>query len=119
MTQAIKAALLSALVFPGAGYFFLKRYIRGLVVTSATVASLYFLISGLVTQALRITEKIQRGEVQPDIQAITDLVTAQTTGSDVRVITIVSYGLLIVWLFCIVDSYRIGRKNDKEKITGN
>ncbi len=119
MTKSIKAALLSALVFPGAGHFFLKRYLRGLVLTSATIASLYFLISGVVTKALHITEKIQRGEVQLDIEAITELVSAQPTGSEMQVITIASYALMIAWFIGIIDSYRIGRIQDKEKVPGD
>lgn len=119
MTKSIKAALLAALVFPGAGHFFLKRHLRGLVLTSATIASLYFLISGVVTKALQITEKIQRSEVQLDIEAITELVSAQPTGGEIQVITIASYVLMIVWLIGIVDSYRIGRTQNKEKVTNN
>lgn len=117
MTKSIKAALLSTLVFPGAGHFFLKRHIRGIILTVATIASLYFLISGVVEKALQITDKIQRGQVQLDIAAITELVSAQPTGSEV--ITIASYVLMIAWLIGIIDSYRIGRIQDKETATGN
>lgn len=119
MTKSIKAALLSALVFPGAGHFFLKRHIQGIILTTATIASLYFLISGVVTKALQITDKINRGEIQLDVAAINDLVSAQPTGSEVQVITIASYVLLIAWLIGIVDSYRIGRIQDKGKATNN
>jgi hypothetical protein len=119
MTKSIKAVLLSALVFPGAGHFFLKRHILGIILTSATIASLYFLISGVVEKALKITDKIQRGEVLPDVAAITDLISAQPTGSEIQVITIASYVLMIAWVIGIVDSYRIGRIQDKRKAPNN
>ena len=113
MTTSIKAALLSALVFPGAGHFFLKRHLRGLVLTLATIASLYFLISGVVERALQITDKIQRGEVQLDVAAITELISVQPTGSEIQIINIASAVLMLAWLIGIVDSYRIGRIQDK------
>ena len=119
MTTSIKAALLSALVFPGAGHFFLKRHIQGIILTSATIASLYFLIAGVVEKALHIADKIQRGEVQPDVAAIAELVTAQPTVSEMHVITIASYVLIIAWLIGIVDTYRTGWIQDKRKITGH
>jgi hypothetical protein len=119
MATSIKAALLSALVFPGAGHFFLKKHIRGIILTSTTFASLYFLISGVVEKALQITDKIQRGEVQPDAAAITELVSAQPTGSEMQIITLASYVLLIAWLIGIVDAYRIGRIQDKGKSKNN
>lgn len=119
MTKSMKAALLSALVFPGAGHFFLKRHIRGIILTSTTIASLYFLIAGVVEKALHIVDKIQRGEVQPDVAAITDLVTAQPTGSEMHVITIASYVLMIAWVIGIVDAYRIGLIQAKAKAPGD
>jgi hypothetical protein len=119
MTTSIKAALLSALVFPGSGHFFLKKHVRGIILTSATIASLYFLISGLVEKALNIADKIQRGEVLLDVAAITELVSAQPAGSEMQIITVASYALLIVWFIGIVDAYRIGHIQHKAKVIGN
>ena len=119
MTTSIKAALLSALVIPGAGHFLLKRHLRGLVLTLATIASLYFLMSGVIERALQITDKIQRGEVQLDVAAITELISVQPTGSEIQIITIASAVFMIAWLIGIVDSYRVGRIQDKGKVTNN
>ncbi|MBU1568202.1 MAG: hypothetical protein KJ630_21585 [Proteobacteria bacterium] len=116
MTRSIKAMLLSAFVFPGAGHFFLKRHICGLVLTSAAIASLYFLISGVAERALQITEKIQRGEVQLDVVAITELISTQPTGTEAQLFDIASAVLIITWLIGIVDSYRVGRIKGKEKV---
>ena len=114
----MKAALLSALVFPGAGHFFLKKHIRGIILTCASVASLYFLISGIVERALHIADKINRGEVQLDVAAIMELVSAQPTGTEAQLINSASAFLILVWLIGIVDAYRVGRIQDKGKATG-
>ena len=73
----------------------------------------------MVERALQISDKILRGEVQLDVAAITELVSAQPTGSEMHVITIASYVLMIAWLIGIVDSYRIGRIQDKGKVPGD
>lgn len=117
MTTSMKAALLSALVFPGAGHFFLKRHLHGVALVSATIASLYFLISGAVERALQITGKIQQGEVPLDLVAITELVSAQPTGIEAQRFDIASAVLLIAWLIGIIDSYRVGRIKEKGRAT--
>ena len=45
MKKAIKAALLSALVFPGVGQMYLKRYVRGLIPMVLILAGLGMLIA--------------------------------------------------------------------------
>ena len=78
MKKSTKAVLLSTLVFPGVGHIFLKKYITGSALASATFAGSYYLISQAVERALQITAKIQSGDAQLDIAAITDLVTKQS-----------------------------------------
>ena len=105
----MKAALLSAFVLPGAGHFFLKRYLSGLILMMVSSGAAYFLISGTVERALQIAEDIQRGEVPLDVLAITELVSQQPVGAEAQSIDIAWAILIIVWLVGIVDSYRAGK----------
>jgi uncharacterized membrane protein (UPF0136 family) len=109
MSKAIKAALLSAFLFPGAGHFFLKKHLVGSLLAGAAFGSLYFVLSRVVERALQITEKIQSGEVQPDIAVISELISKQTTGTDARLLSVASTVLIISWLLGVIDSYRVGR----------
>ena len=118
MNQSIKAALLSAFVFPGVGHFFLKKHITGTVLAGSALASLALVISRTVERALQIFEKIQSGEVQPDVAAITELVTKQSSGTDANLLSIASAVLIIDFLIGIADSYRVGRAQDKGGVTG-
>ena len=113
MSKATKAALLSALVFPGAGHFLLKRYITGVVLATTALATLYLLIAKAVEKALLISEKIQSGEVPLDVAAITELVTRQATGADSQLLNIATTVLIISWLIAIIDSYRVGYGQEK------
>lgn len=118
MGKTMKAALLSALVFPGAGHFFLKKHITGTVLAGAALASLYLVISKMVERALQIAEKIQSGEVQLDVAAITELISKQPTGTDAQLLNIAWTVLILSWLIGIVDSYRVGRIQDDSGVAG-
>ncbi|RLA46367.1 MAG: hypothetical protein DRR04_05490 [Gammaproteobacteria bacterium] len=109
MNRPVKATLLSALVFPGAGHFFLKRYIPGSVLAGSASLALYILVSKAVERAVRITDKIQRGEVELDVAAITELISNHPAGPEDQILSIATAGLLLSWLIGIVDSYRAGR----------
>ncbi len=109
----MKAALLSAFVFPGVGHFFLKKYISGAVLAGTAFAGLYFLIAKTVEKALQIAEKIQSGEAQLDAATIIDLVSKQATGTEAQLLNIAAAVLFVSWLIGIVDSYRVGRAQDK------
>lgn len=115
MKKSTKAILLSALVFPGTGHFFLKKYIPGIILGSVSFAGIYYLISKSVERALEIAEKIQNGDTQIDIAAITELVSKQPMGTDAQLLNIATVALFICWIVGIVDSYRVGSNADKMK----
>lgn len=110
----MKAALLSAFVFPGVGHFLLRKYISGTVLAGTAFAGLYFLIAKTVETALQISEKIQSGEVQLDAATITELVSKPATATDAQLLNIAAAVLFVSWLIGIVDSYRVGRTQDKK-----
>ena len=113
MNKPMKAALLSAFVFPGVGHLLLKKYIPGVFLAGTAFAGLYFLIAKTVERALQIAEKVQSGEVQLDAATITELVSKQATGNESQLLNIAAAVLLISWLIGIVDSYRVGRAQEK------
>ncbi len=115
----MKAALLSAFVFPGAGHLLLKRYIPATVLAGTALAGLYYLIAKTVEKALRIAEEIQSGNVQLDATTITELVTKQATGTDAQLLDIAVAVFFIAWLIGIIDSYRVGRTRDKHVDAGD
>jgi len=109
----MKAALLSAFVFPGVGHIFLKKYISGVTLVGASFAAIYYLISKAVERALQIAEKIQSGDVQLDITEITELVSKQSIGTEAHLLNIATAAFIICWLIGIIDSYRVGCVQEK------
>lgn len=113
MKISTKVALLSAFVFPGVGHIYLKKYIAGALIAGVSFVAIYYLISNAVERAFEISEKIQSGDVLLDIEAITVLVSQQSSGADVQLLNIATTALIICWLFGIIDSYRVGCERDK------
>jgi hypothetical protein len=113
MTRSMKAVLLSALVFPGTGHFYLKKRIVGAILVGASVFSLYALTSEALNTALQVADRIERGEVQPDAAAITELLEQQSSASQGGLAGVAPLLLLGCWLFGIADSWRLGRIADR------
>ena len=109
MNKSIKAALLSALVFPGAGHIFLKKYISGVVLIGASFAGIYYLTSKMVERAMQITDKIVSGEIQMDAVAIAELISRQPVGSEAYLVNIAAAAFSICWITGTIDAYRVGR----------
>lgn len=113
MRKSLLAALLSALVFPGAGHFALKKPVQGVLLSAVTIVCLYFLLTTTVEIAQQLIVKIQLGEIAMDIITIREMVSQQFTGIDDQRINMPSLLLVICWVVAIVDSFRIGWLQDK------
>jgi hypothetical protein len=117
MSKSVKAALLSAFVFPGLGHFYLQQRISGTVLAGAAIASLFFVISKSLESALQIAEQIQTAGGPRDIAEMSRLLAEQTAGSEWQLFNMASAVFVGSWLVGIFDSYRTGRamsKNDPE-----
>ena len=113
MKKSNKAAILSAFVFPGAGHFYLKKYIAALLLAGITLVPIYLIIANVVNRTLQVTDKILSGEVQPDLATIMELVTQQSADPGADSLQYVWLVLIGVWLVGTADSYRLGRLQDK------
>jgi len=68
----------------------------------------------MIERALQITAKIQSGQVPLDVAGITDLVSKQSTGTDALLENIATVIFILCWLIGIIDSFRVGRAQDKQ-----
>lgn len=108
MNKASKAALLSALVFPGLGHLVVKKYWLALAVAVVSTVSLYVLVSDTISKTLQVLEKVKQGEIAPDV--ISMMTFMQQQPSDTQQLTMAFYSLIAAWIFGVGDSYRVGRK---------
>ena len=110
MHKATKAALISALAFPGCGHFYLKRKLRGAVFTLFSVGCLYVVITYAINIANDISEKILSGDIPIDIGRLMAEISSQLNGSNSSSLNMASLLLLSCWAIAIIDSFILGRK---------
>lgn len=114
MNKPLKAALLSALVFPGAGQLLLKKYISAVYFSVFASVGLYLLFSNLMVIAQNIIDKVQRDEVASDLVTILGLVHRQTETA-VESFTPALMIFVIAWIVSIVEAYRVGQKENRNR----
>ncbi|MCK5092999.1 MAG: hypothetical protein KAR30_10775 [Gammaproteobacteria bacterium] len=114
MDKSLKAALLSGLVLPGLGQFFLKRYKRGAVLVLVVLGSMFVIISKALDQAWSILEKIQVEGGTLDMVTISNAATQAVSGSDNSAYSLAFLLIVVCWVSGVVDAYWVGKKNDQE-----
>lgn len=114
MRKTIKAVLLSALVLPGTGHLSLKKPVHGWVLIGITVVCLFFILSTVFEISKDLSGKIQSGDVPYDKDKVTELVTEKLSGGDYQFLSYAVLILMVCWIFGVVDSFRIGRMQDKD-----
>lgn len=115
MNQAFKATILSLFVFPGAGYFYLKKNIMGFVITVIVLGCLAVLFSSIFSIAQTIAEQILYGQINADISSITSEIHSQLNAIDSTAINRATWLMVLCWVFSAIDCYRIGTKMKTDK----
>jgi TM2 domain-containing membrane protein YozV len=113
MSKALKGALLSALVFPGCGQFFLKRYVRGSAFLVVTLGGLLLIVWEMMQRAMAILERIDLEGGALDMEAISRAAGKASSLSGNTVIEISLVVIILCWLIGIADAYRVGNRMDQ------
>lgn len=110
MNKATKAALFSALLFPGWGQFYLKRYIRGLffivpiLIGTLTLAWTIIQVSAKIIRATPFKKgTVQLGNI---IQVTADALKA----IDFSYFLLMLLLIAALWILSILDAYQLGKK---------
>ncbi|WP_019528765.1 hypothetical protein [Dasania marina] len=106
----MKPLLLSAFVFPGAGYFLLKKPIQGVISALVTIAVLIVFIKEAVYKSNIISQGIVNGEIAIDITAIQQAVLNTPGQISPQTLGALSWLLAAVWLWGMIDCYRLAKK---------
>ncbi|ABM26350.1 MULTISPECIES: DUF6677 family protein [Shewanella] len=114
MKKALTAGLLSAFVAPGSGHFYLKHKRTGLVFFVLAILSLGLMLQQVMQVAQLISLDIQTGVLPLDIGVIAAEVTKQTTATIRDGADKLMYGFILCWLIALLDSVRLGLKQDKQ-----
>ena len=118
-SQAKRAAILSATIFPGAGLFFLRRYVRGCIFAIPALIVIVMLFKNLFTVALQLQDQMAaeaaQGIFMPDISHLWNSLHGALFASPYWQQG--KWILLASWILSIVSSYFAGQKVDQTKRT--
>ena len=107
MKAKTKAALISALLFPGLGHFLLKRAMRGCLFIVPTLLAIGVLLRTTLALADKLVAEIQSGALPFDMQLIMERISA--AGGDDPTTNAASLVILVCWLGSIIDAWWIER----------
>jgi TM2 domain-containing membrane protein YozV len=115
MKISLKAALLSAFVFPGVGQFYLKRPWRGLFIMLFVFTGLGYMIRSATVAALSVLDdavvKLQSGA--DSLQELSDIAGSKISNTD-PYYDVVFYLIICFWIYAVIDAYRIGKKKETQ-----
>ncbi|MFK5915430.1 MAG: hypothetical protein QM484_13745 [Woeseiaceae bacterium] len=114
MKQPIKAALLSALIFPGAGHIASGYKKKGWVIISATLIIFGLMVSELITKANKVVLQMQESGQAIDMEAITRVSQNLVQFSDNTFLNTLFILMMVFWVFVIIDAYRISYQQDNK-----
>jgi len=110
-----KAALLSALAFPGVGQIHLGRYGRGIAIVVLTLGAIGIFVGVAVVQALSVLETLQHQHGTIDLQTITQEASRAVSPSSSAAVLLCVTFLIAIWLFSIIDAYITGQRHNKHR----
>jgi hypothetical protein len=113
MNKSTKAALLSALVFPGVGHFSLRRHWRGMLFFLPALTSLLFQIYYVFTEASVVVSQVESSPEPFDISALSILASGLESGNQLFLMNFSSWVLLVCWLAGMIDAYQLGNIPEK------
>lgn len=99
----LKALLLSALVFPGAGQIHLKRFKTGLVLIATIIICFFIMLTSVMNTAMTAMQQIQLQGGVVDMQKITQIATDTTEHASNFGFNLALVLIVVCWLYSIVD----------------
>lgn len=105
-----KSVIYSAFIFPGAGYFFLKKQKQGIVFLLLTVGCLAVICYESYYKAKIIAEKIAAGLLPIDAVVIKQEILLTPGVFSPAVISVMTIAIGTLWVVGVLDCYRLSRR---------
>lgn len=109
--RLIKALLLSALVIPGAGQLYLRRFKTGLTLLGIILICFVIMINSVMTIAMSAVEQIQmQGNGIVNMAQVTQAATEATHQSSNAGFSLAVTLIVLCWVYSLVDIIVAGRR---------
>lgn len=114
MKTSVKAALLSAAILPGAGFFLLRQYLSGLLFLVPSLASLLYILRHFYQKTQALADQILLGEIPPDISFMMAKIFSETDPEKIRLLSLAAWIFAASWLLSTLASAIAGHLHDKK-----
>jgi TM2 domain-containing membrane protein YozV len=110
MNIASKAALFNALLFPGWGQIYLKKYKKGILIIIATIAGISSILWSVVQTTINILKiaPFKKGTVT--FSAVIQLAINAIKVLNLFYLYLILFFMILLWVFSIIDAYTSGKK---------
>ncbi|GGY32634.1 hypothetical protein GCM10011297_01940 [Bacterioplanes sanyensis] len=113
--ESTKAVLLSTLVFPGMGHFYLKKPLAGVMLFGASTVCLFYILTTVVSVTKKVMANITVADLPLDIAQITELVQQSMAAVDGSSANTATWVLIVLWVIAALDAARLGRAVQQAK----
>jgi len=110
MNLGTKAALFSALLFPGWGQIYLKKYKRGILIILPVAAGMLSITWAIVQVAITVLKAVPIKKESVDLGAVVNLTVNSIKALDFYYFLFIFLLIIFFWVFSIIDAYLLGKK---------
>lgn len=110
MNNSIKAALLSALIFPGVGQISVGNKKRGWGIIGVNVMLVFLIIREVMQKAYTVIAEMQKSGSSVNIESASNATSKLAGFSENVFLNILLILLIILWICSVFDAYRAGKK---------
>jgi hypothetical protein len=117
MNRATKGALFNALLFPGWGQVYLKKYKKGIsiiVAISAGIISILWSVAQATINILKIAP-FKKGTVT--FITVVQLAIDAVKSLNLFYLYLMLSSMILLWIFSIIDAYMSGKKEIKSTVS--
>jgi len=107
MKKSIKAALLSALIFPGVGQLATGKKTKGWGFIVSTLIIVYLMISEIIKKAKQVINDMQESGVAINTESVSQATSQMNGFSDNTYLNMLLVTFIIIWLLSIIDAGRV------------
>jgi len=110
MNLATKAALFNALLFPGWGQIYLKKYKKGISIIIATIAGVLSIIWFVIQTTINILKiaPLKKGTIT--FSAVVNLTIDSIKALNLFYLFLILFFMILLWIFSMIDAYISGKK---------
>ena len=110
MNLATKAALFNALLFPGWGQIYLKKYKKGISIIIATIAGVLSIIWFVIQTTINILKiaPLKKGTIT--FSAVVNLTIGSIKALNLFYLFLILFFMILLWIFSMIDAYISGKK---------